>query len=343
MMRKEGIVDMKNLKQWSSFRAFSLLLAGFLLASALPLFGSGAKEKKESLVIRGAVYKGSSGFGAVRLLEDPPELGAGISVEFQVLPTPQEMVARVSSGEVDIAVFPTNLAAKLYNAGTGYRLGGVIGYGILHLLSSDTGIASWADLDGKTVYTVGKGATPDFLLRYFLSRSGVEKQVSIDYSITAAPQLAQALIGGKVEYGVLPEPFATLVSNKAPTVSSVIDFQQSWNDLYGGEEGRSYPITVVVLSSKLLDSHPEVARRFLDAYKASIEWVRANPDDAAALIEKFDIMPAAIAAPAIPNCNLVFLPAVESRPLVEDFLRVLLDFDPASIGGKLPDEGFYFQ
>ncbi len=321
------------------------LLTALMLMALLPVFARGAGESGESVTIKAAVFKGPSGFGMVKMMENPPEFGHGNEVRIEVLPTPQEMVARVSSGEIDIAVFPTNLAAKLYTAGPGYRMTAVVGYGLLHLLSRDTGISSWADLEGETIHTVGKGASPDFLLRYFLSRAGLDPaaDLKIDYSIQAAPQLAQALIAEKVSFAVLPEPFATLVSTRDPSVKRVIDLQKSWIDLYGGGGNRSYPITVAVVSPKLAEERPELVRRFFEAYRDSIDWVNSNPDDAAKLIEKYDIMPAAIAAPAIANCNLAYRGAVESRKEVEDYLRVLLDFDPSSVGGKLPDKGFYFD
>jgi NitT/TauT family transport system substrate-binding protein len=327
----------------SMIRAF-LFAALILIASPL-LFARGAGESGEPLTIKAAVFKGPSGFGMVKMMESPPEFGDGSEVRIEVLPTPQEMVARVSSGEIDIAVFPTNLAAKMYTAGPGYPMAAVSGYGLLHLLSRDTDIRSWADMEGETVHTVGKGASPDFLLRYFLSRAGLDPvaDLKIDYSIQAAPQLAQALIAGKVSHAVLPEPFATLVNVRDPSVKRVIDLQKSWTDLYGGGGNRSYPITVAVVSPKLAEERPELVRLFFEAYRDSIEWVNSNPEEAAQLIEKYDIMPAAIAAPAIPNCNLAYSSAADSRKEVEEYLRVLLDFDPASVGGKLPDKGFYLD
>ena len=86
-----------------------------------------------------------------------------------------------------------------------------------------------------------------------------------------------------------------------------------------------------------------MVKKFLDAYRDSIEWVNANPAEAAELIGKYDVLPAALARPAIPHCNLEFIPAAEARPLMERYLQVLLDFNPASVGGALPDDGFYFQ
>jgi NitT/TauT family transport system substrate-binding protein len=322
-----------------------LLWALIIFCSGLPLYAQGRREQPQGLELKAAVFKGPSGFGMVKLLEEAPVLGDDVSISFQVLPTPQEMVARVSSGEIDIAVFPTNLAAKLYNGGVRYPMAAVVGYGLLHLLSSDREIVSWADMEGMEIHSVGKGASPEYLLRYYLASAGLdpERDVDLNFSIQAAPQLAQALIGGKVSYAVLPEPFATLVTVREPSITRVIDFQQSWLNLFGGEGERSYPITVVVVSPSLIEKNRSVLDRFLESCKESIEWVKSNPSEAAVLIEKHDIMPAAIAEPAIGHCNLDFVTAGESRTEVEAFLRVLLDFAPESVGGRLPVRGFYLE
>lgn len=315
-----------------------------LLAGAGSLFASGAREYSE-LDLRAAVFKGPSGFGMVKMMDDKPELAEGVSVSYEVLPTPQEMVARIASGEVDFGVLPVNLAAKLYNGGSAYRMAAVTGYGLLYLLSADHSIRSWEDLAGREVYTTGKGASPDYLLQYYLSRAGLdpEKDLTINYSIQAAPMLAQALISGKVEIAVLPEPFATQVLARNSRFRRSIDFQESWTALHGGSEGRSYPITAAVVSAELAESRPDIVEAFYRAYEASIAWVNANPEDAGALIEKREIMPAAVAAPAIPGCNLRFRSAQDARGEVEAYLQVLLDYNAPSVGGKVPGTEFYLS
>jgi len=322
-------------------------------AAAMMVFGQiafarGIQEVDETaaaqpLTVKAAAFKGPSGFGIVRMFENPPVLGENVTIEFQVLPTPKEMVARVAGGELDFAVFPSNMAAKLYTQGPGYLLGAVTGMGVLSVVSRDESIRDWSDLRGKTINSVGKGASPDYLLTYFLEKNGLDpdEDVNVDFSITSGPQLAQLLIGGKRDTAVLPEPFVTMVTKKAPDVKVVLDFQETWKTLRSSDT--SYPITVVVVNPKLADARPELVRAFLEAYEESIEWVNANPAEASVLIEKFDIMPAAIARPAIPHCNLQFIYAEDARRIMEEYLEVLLNFNPASIGGELPDGDFYFS
>ncbi len=295
-----------------------------------------------TLTISAAVYKGPSGFGMIKLFEKPPIVSNDVSFDFSVLPTPREMIARVATKEVDIAVFPVNIAAKLYSKGPGYKLGAVTGMGIFSLLSRDS-ISSWSDLKGKTLYSVGKGATPEYLLSYLAGKNGLSlsTETEVIYSITSASQLAQMLIGGKVRSAVLPEPFVTLVKMKAPDVKKALDFQDEWKKANNSEN--TYPVTVVVINPDLVKSNPYAVKVFLEAYRDSIDWVNKNPEEASILIEKYGVLSASAAKAAIPNCNLKYIPAQKAKPLIEEFLTVMLKANPVSVGGVLPNENFYLE
>jgi len=326
-------------------RSYAIILTAALLlgGAGMNLAARGLQEVKETeeITIEAAALKGPSGFGIIKMFDDEPELGPGVDTNFTVLPSPKAMVSRVAGGELDFAVFPANMAAKMYTAGPGYKLGAVVGMGVLHLLSRDPEINEWSDLQDKTVYSIGKGATPDFLFQYLLSQHGLDpnENVQINFSVSSGPQLAQLLISGKIDTAILPEPFVTMVRTRASEVRKVLDFQSSWQQIQGGET--TYPITVVVVKPQLAAKRPELVERFLKAYSESIDWVNSNPAEAAQLIGKYEVMPAALAEPAIPHCNLKFIPSAAARPIMEEFLQVLLDFNPASVGGQLPDDGFY--
>ncbi len=325
-----------------------LITALLCTGAVLQLAARGMQEVEESetvepITVQAASLKGPSGFGMIKLFEDKPDLGPNADSEFKVLPSPKAMIARVAGGEVDFAVLPANMAAKMYTAGPGYKLGGVVGMGVLHVLSRDPAVQSWEDLAGKEVYSIGKGATPDYLFRYLLTQQGLDPDEDLDlnFSVSSGPQLAQLLISGKIDTAVLPEPFVTMVSAKTEQVRRVLNFQTTWQELRGSDS--TYPITVVVVKPQLVEARPELVERFLSAYAESIEWVNGNPAAAAELIGKYEVMPAALAKPAIPNCNLRVLHSAEARLVMEEYLEVLLDFNPASVGGQLPDDGFYLS
>ncbi len=108
--------------------------------------------------------------------------------------------------------------------------------------------------------------------------------------------------------------------------------------------GDDFPMTVCVIRTDYAKQHPGTVRKFLEAYRASIAWTVANPVEAGQYVEKAALgLKAPIAAKAIPASNYVFMTALEGRTSVEKLLSVFLGMAPEAIGGKLPDEGFYFK
>ena len=63
----------------------------------------------------------------------------------------------------------------------------------------------------------------------------------------------------------------------------------------------------------------------------------------AALCEEYGIVAkAALAQKALPACNIVFETGDEMKTDLSTYLQVLYDADPASVGGAMPDDAFYY-
>ncbi len=300
---------------------------------------SGTTEPSVELNL--AVFAGPTGFGFARLIEDGPDLVDGLRVSSEILPTPTEAIARITSGDVDVVAMPVNLAASLYNKGLDVKLAAVTGEGMLYLVSGSREVS--ADLQsfiGETIHVPGAGSTPEYVPRYVFEENGIAvgSDVVFDLSLKAASQLAQMLIAGKVDHAVLPEPFATMAVTKNPALRRVVDLQSAWAAASGEA---NYPMTAMLVRGAFLEEHPQAVDIIRMAAADSIDWVNANHAAAAELIEKHGILSAALAEPAIPNCSLIYIDAADARSSIEAYLSVLGGYAPASIGGSLPDEAFY--
>ena len=307
-----------------------------IVALAIASFGAAATPRA---IVVGAL-KGPSGIGMVRLFETPPHPADGSLVRLVAVPSADLMIAKLVSGEYDAGVLPINIAAKLYSAGIPLRLAAIVGDGMVSFLSSDPSISSLSDLRGKRIYVAGQGATPDFLLRRLLKGAGLEseKDLRLDYSLPY-PEAASALAAGRIACAILPEPFATMARLANPSLGSPLDLGALWTRQTGQA---SYPMTAFVVSARLAADRPQAVKSILDSCAASIAWVVDRPAEAGALVERLDLgLKAGIAAKAIPLSAYVFRLAPEARPAVEALLDVFLDLVPASVGGRLPDEGFY--
>jgi len=296
--------------------------------------------------LRAAALVGPSGIGMAYLFGNPPDLGGGTVVTFEAAGSVDVMLPKLLKGELDIGILPPNVAAKLYNLQAGsVVLGAVVGNGMISLVTRDDSVKTLADLAGKTVSVVGQGATPEYVMRTLLEKSGLAAgSVILDYSIPAT-EIGAALIGGKIGYALVPEPFATIaVMNGASgdkPVRRAILLRDAWK---ANGLGDDFPMTVCVIRTDYAKQHPGTVRKFLEAYRASIAWTVANPVEAGQYVEKAALgLKAPIAAKAIPASNYVFMTALEGRTSVEKLLSVFLGMAPEAIGGKLPDEGFYFK
>jgi len=122
----------------------------------------------------------------------------------------------------------------------------------------------------------------------------------------------------------------------------MLDLQAEWAAVSG--LSNSYPQGSLFVSGEVAGSYPAFVRAFAQRYGESIALSNADPvaagDRAAAFLET---PPAPIIARSIPRANLRWVSAMNARNAVEEYLRVLLDFDPDSVGGSLPDDSFYFE
>ena len=319
------------------------IMAVFMLVLMLAVVSAGLGNSSQAaapLNINIMALSGTTGLSMVKMFEDNPALGAGVNVTYSIVSNPQQMTAKIISGEADIAAVPTNTAALLYNKGIAIKLGAITNWGVNYLAGRDLSVKKWSDLKGKTVAVTGKGATPDILFRRFLRANGLdpERDVKLEYYPTPA-ELAQLVIAEKADLAVIPEPWITEVIQRAPSARVLLDFQEEWKRLENRTE--SYPQSCLVVSAKLYQERPEVVKTFLQQAGLASDWVNANRAQAGILAEKYVKISANAAADAIPRCNFRFAVASSVKNEVDYFLNKLFEFDPEFLGGKVPDAAFY--
>lgn len=297
-------------------------------------------------VIKAAALNGPSGIGMVYLFEGDKKLD-GVPLQMEITASPDVLLPKLLKGEIDMGILPPNAAAKVYTKNNGALLmAAVVGNGMLNLITEDTSVTSFSDLKGKTVSVAGQGSTPDYMIRYLAEKSGVEvntsspESLTLDFSIPA-PEIAAALIAGKIAYAFVPEPFATVAQMNKISIRRAFDVQKMYAQFSGNSE--YYPMTVLVVRKEFAQKYPQYAALFMEQYKSSIEKVNADPKAAGVLVEQYSLgLKAPIAAKAVPNAAFIYTDGVQAQKEVEQLLSIFLQFAPESIGGSLPDEGFYF-
>ena len=163
--------------------------------------------------------------------------------------------------------------------------------------------------------------------------------MAVDWKSEHAECVA-ALAAGTADIALLPQPFVTVAQGKLENLRVALDLTEEWDAL---DNGSAMITGVAVARRAFVEENPEAVERFLYYYADSVDWVNANPKDAAALIADYGIVEsAAVAEKALPHCNIVCLTGQEMFKKLSGYLQVLAEENPESVGGQLPEDRFYY-
>ena len=299
-------------------------------------------EEEEAVTIRLAGLKGPTSMGMVKLLSDAEEGKALNNYEFTMAGSADEITPLLIKGDLDIAALPVNLGAVLYSKTEGaVQFAAVNTLGVIYICEKGETVTDLESLKGRTIYATGKGSTPEYALTYLLSEHGLDINTDVTMEWKSEPTEVVALMKEEENaVAMLPQPYVTVASGQVEGLHIALNLTEEWNKLDNGSEF----ITAGILVRKAFaEEHPEALANFLSAYAESTAYVNENPADAAALIEKFEIVKAAVAEKAIPYCNIVCITGEEMKTITEGYLQVLFDLEPKAVGGALPGDDFYLR
>ena len=313
----------------------SLLLCLCLIAGCCGAIADNAPDT--SLPVRVYTLNGTTGFGMAGLISAAQDGSAALNYSFSVESDPSVVTAALVSGDCDIAALPTNAASALYNKTEGkVQVLALNTRGVLYLVSDGSvPVESMADLNGQTVYAPAQN--PSFIFSALCKANNVD--VTIDNSYAQPAELNTAVAAGEVKLAVLPEPMVTVARTQNQALSVALDLTAEWDKVM---EPGSLVQGCVVVSRAFAEAHPAELAKFLEEYEASVKLLSDDVQAAAGKIEAAGIFTkAAVAAKAIPNCNVCFVTGEEMQAQLSAFLQAMLETAPQSIGGKLPGEDFY--
>lgn len=326
------------------------ILAGLvcltMVAGVIAGCGGGEIAPQEKAKLNVVALTGPTGMGMVKLMSDNEAGETAVDYNVDLVGAADEITGKIVNGDVDIAAVPCNLASVLYNKTEGsVKIAAVNTLGVLYMLETNDGetIQSVSDLAGKTIVTTGKGTTPEYILNYILRANGLdpEKDVTIAYK-SEATEVAALIQQGGVDVAMLPQPMVTTVMDKTEGVRVALDMTEEWAKAQG-EDGKQLVTGTIIVRSDVLENKKDAVDTFLKEYESSILYMNENIAQGAELVAKYEIIPsAAIAEKAIPACNMVFMNGEQMKASVSAYLSVLAEANPASVGGSLPDDDFYY-
>lgn len=323
-------------------KKLALLLAAVLLIGLVA--GCKKEEKKEEapkkVDVNIAAMKGPTALGMLKLMNDAEKGETANNYNFTIAGAADEITASVIKGDIPIAAVPCNLASVLYNKSQGgITMLGINTLGVLYIVETGNTIKTVEDLVGKTIYSTGKGTTPEYTLNWLLKSAGIEDTVTVEYK-SEATEVAAILSQTPNAVAMLPQPYVTTVLSNNEHARIALDVTKEWEAL---NEGSTVVTGVVVANTKFLNENPDVVNAFMEEYAASAAYTTENVEEAAALSEKFDIFKIPVARKAIPYCNIVLIEGEEMKEKATAYLQVLFDQNPASVGGAMPKDDFFYN
>lgn len=318
----------------------SLMLCVVLMAGCGA--AKNAQTSSEPVEVNVIALKGPTAMGMVSFMDqsDAGEITDN-SYHFEIAAAVDEVTPKLVQGQADIAAVPANLASVLYNnTDGGVNVLAINTLGVIYIVENGDTVSGISDLKGKTIYASGKGATPEYALNYILAQNGIdpESDVDIEWKSEHTECLA-ALMAQENAIAMLPQPFVTTAQTKSENIRVALDLTEEW-DRIGTDS--SLLTGVVIARKEFVEANPAAVEAFMKQYEESVAYVNENVEDAAALIEKYDIVPAAVAVRAVPNCNITFITGDEMKQKLSGYLSVLFEQNPKSVGGALPADDFYY-
>ena len=310
-------------------------------SSAAPSAAPSSGAAQPSASIRIAGMKGPTTMGMVKLMKDAEEGAANGDYQEEMYATAQEILPLLVKGEIDAAMLPANVASNIYAQTEGkVQVAAINTLGVLYVVENGDSIQSVADLAGKTIYSTGKGNTPEYTLNYILEQNGIADQVTVEYKSEATEVTATMAEAGEGAVAVLPQPYVTIATSQTEGMRVALDLTEEWSKVTPDSQ---LVTGVLVARTDFIEQNPEAFEQFLADYKASIDYVNANTAEAAQLVADYGIVPkAAVAEKALPACNITYIAGSEMKAALQGYLQVLFDQNPASVGGAMPGDDFYY-
>lgn len=324
------------------------LVAATVLATTVGALAATAPGTKLPKLVLAGPYAAVSN-PMIHMVESGALKDLADKVEFIPWKDPDHLRVLAMDGQADFVAMPTNVAANLYNRGVKLQLLNVATWGVLWMVSRDNSLKTLADFKGKEIALPFRADMPDIVFQLLAEKQGLDVKRDFKLRYVGTPiEAMQLLITRRVDHALLAEPAISMALRKtrsfpvsviAPELFRSVDLQKEWGRVMQ-REARIPQAGITVMGKAAADTN--LIARFQSAYAASLAWCEANPEPCGALVAKrADLLTPEAVADSIRIDNARFVPALDAQPELVFFFNQLLAKQPALVGGKLPDAGFY--
>ena len=303
-------------------------------------------KKLDKLVLSGPMA--SVSHPLLRMIETNALADIADKVEFVMWKNPDELRALTLRGRADFIAIPTNVAANLYNKGVDIKLLNVTTWGILGMITRDKSKKTLADFKGCDIAMPFRADMPDIVFEEIIKKQGLDPKKDFNLKYVGSPiDAMQMLIMRRVDHALLAEPAISMALRKtssfplkliAPDLYRSSELEKEWGEVFK-IEGKIPEAGMAMIGNQ----NDYVVKRFNEEYKKSLQWYKSHPKEAGELVAKYiKMLNADAVADSIEYVQLHDVSAKEAKKDLDFFFEVLKNNNPKSIGGKIPDDGFYY-
>ena len=204
-------------------------------------------------------------------------------VEWKAFNAGPSVIEALFAGDLDIAYVGPNPTITGYVRSHGEALrviAGAMSGGASLVVRNDAGINKPEDFHGKRVASPQLGNTQDVALRAWLAGHDLklrEKGGDVSLNPIANADQVTLFLQKQLDASWTPEPWASRLIHQA-NCRLFLDERTLW-------PGGRFVTTNVIVSTKFLNSHRDLVKRFLEAHVALTVWINQHPGETRSIIE----------------------------------------------------------
>ena len=291
--------------------------------------------------VRVKTYNGLPAISICKLIKEEENIKSSYKTSYTIESNENKLLESLNKKQIDIALVPTDMAAKVYNKNSSYQICASIGQGSYYLVTSDPEVIGFnSTLINKEIAIAGESSMTDNIVKAILKKNNIDETlVKFKYTNTV-PELVKTLTLGEIYIGIVPETSLTSLLYKHSGLKILASTNDAYENTFDISEG--YPQFSVIVRKDFAKNNKEYVNKFLSKVKESIEFANNNPLQAGAYGEELKIpIKPQILSKAIKRCNLKFIEIDKFKQNYEYFFDILYNYNNEAVGGTVPDESIY--
>ena len=207
-----------------------------------------------------------------------------VKVDWKLFNAGPSAIEALYAGAIDMAYIGPNPAIAGYVRSEGQALrivAGATSGGAALVVRHDANINRPEDFHGKRIASPQMGNTQDVALRAWLKQHGLktaDKGGDVQVVPLANPDQLTLFLKKQLDAAWAPEPWASRLVHEA-NGRLFLDERELW-------PGGQFVTGHLIASTKFLQAHPDLAKKWIRAHVEVTEWIQAHPAEARQILNQ---------------------------------------------------------